>query len=428
MRLFEYFITTAAMSAQAKVLDIQKHLEKMTSSGADQGPAMSMLKILEDIPMDLDILSNTRIGMTVNLLRKAAKDKELVIMAKALIKKWKKYLPEGGEGRVSPTNPVPTSTTISEEVKRSQDDSDGESAPKKPRRESTTEVALKPRRESTTEVAIKPTPKPSSPPFKNSAKTITSFPPVSTTDAVRLKCRELLENAIKGDGNLPEATNDPEFLSEQLEEQIFKEFNNTEIKYKNRVRSRVANLRDAKNPNLRLNFLVGDISPMRLARMTAEEMASDELKATRTKFVQEAINDAQLAVNPGTKTDLLKCGKCGKRDCTYNQLQTRSADEPMTTFVFCNICSHRWGYMILLNTFTKYIMHILVFINCFKFCTDGNFAKPLHRSRTPVHRSHQYLYRIYKMDGYFLCKNTPGRMEEMGIQTRSHAIEIPIYD
>ena len=28
--------------------------------------------------------------------------------------------------------------------------------------------------------------------------------------------------------------------------------------------------------------------------------------------------------------------------CTYYQLQTRSADEPMTTFVTCINCGNRW--------------------------------------------------------------------------------------
>lgn len=48
-------------------------------------------------------------------------------------------------------------------------------------------------------------------------------------------------------------------------------------------------------------------------------MASDEMKSLRNKFLKEAINDAQLATVQGTKTDLLKCGKCKKRNCTYNQ-------------------------------------------------------------------------------------------------------------
>ena len=40
----------------------------------------------------------------------------------------------------------------------------------------------------------------------------------------------------------------------------------------------------------------------------------------------------------------VQCGRCGKSSCSYNQLQTRSADEPMTTFVFCNDCGHRWKF------------------------------------------------------------------------------------
>ena len=37
-----------------------------------------------------------------------------------------------------------------------------------------------------------------------------------------------------------------------------------------------------------------------------------------------------------------KCGKCKSMKTTYYQLQTRSADEPMTTFVTCHNCNNRW--------------------------------------------------------------------------------------
>lgn len=51
---------------------------------------------------------------------------------------------------------------------------------------------------------------------------------------------------------------------------IFQELKNTDMKYKNRVRSRIANLKDAKNPNLRKNVLCGNIPPDKFAKMTAE--------------------------------------------------------------------------------------------------------------------------------------------------------------
>lgn len=41
-------------------------------------------------------------------------------------------------------------------------------------------------------------------------------------------------------------------------------------------------------------------------------------------------------------TDDFVCGKCKSTKCTYYQLQTRSADEPMTTFVTCLDCGNRF--------------------------------------------------------------------------------------
>uniref|UniRef100_A0A8B9MPR8 Transcription elongation factor A3 n=1 Tax=Accipiter nisus TaxID=211598 RepID=A0A8B9MPR8_9AVES len=114
------------------------------------------------------------------------------------------------------------------------------------------------------------------------------------------------------------------------------------MKYRNRVRSRISNLKDPKNPSLRRNVLCGAILPSLIARMTAEEMASDELKELRNAMTQEAIREHQMAKTGGTVTDLFQCGKCKKKNCTYNQVQTRSADEPMTTFVLCNECGNRW--------------------------------------------------------------------------------------
>uniref|UniRef100_A0AC11CMJ7 Transcription elongation factor A1 n=1 Tax=Ovis aries TaxID=9940 RepID=A0AC11CMJ7_SHEEP len=75
-----------------------------------------------------------------------------------------------------------------------------------------------------------------------------------------------------------------------------------------------------------------------------QEMASDELKEMRKNLTKEAIREHQMAKTGGTQTDLFTCGKCKKKNCTYTQVQTRSADEPMTTFVVCNECGNRWKF------------------------------------------------------------------------------------
>lgn len=47
-------------------------------------------------------------------------------------------------------------------------------------------------------------------------------------------------------------------------------------------------------------------------------------------------------INKEMATDIYLCMRCHKRECSYYQLQTRSADEPMTTFVTCLNCGKRW--------------------------------------------------------------------------------------
>jgi DNA-directed RNA polymerase subunit M/transcription elongation factor TFIIS len=43
-------------------------------------------------------------------------------------------------------------------------------------------------------------------------------------------------------------------------------------------------------------------------------------------------------------TDAYKCGKCGERKCKVTQMQTRSADEPMTVFVTCLVCGNTFKH------------------------------------------------------------------------------------
>lgn len=95
------------------------------------------------------------------------------------------------------------------------------------------------------------------------------------------------------------------------------------MKYRNRVRSRISNLKDPRNPGLRRNVLSGAISAGLIAKMTAEEMASDELRELRNAMTQEAIREHQMAKTGGTTTDLFQCSKCKKKNCTYNQVWWR---------------------------------------------------------------------------------------------------------
>jgi transcription elongation factor S-II len=81
----------------------------------------------------------------------------------------------------------------------------------------------------------------------------------------------MLGSALQGSGDMPDGVVAmPESLAEQLEDAIYAEFKNTNAQYKTRIRSRVYNLKDAKNPELRINVLTGVISPKKLAVMSSE--------------------------------------------------------------------------------------------------------------------------------------------------------------
>ncbi|XP_067261817.1 transcription elongation factor A protein 3 isoform X15 [Chanodichthys erythropterus] len=482
------------MTREEDLLRIAKKLDKMVSRNNMDG-ALDLLRELKNFNMTLKLLQDTRIGMSVNGIRKHCTDEDVVNLAKILIKNWKKLLESaqnqksektnengshpskqsGSPNRISPEResrakkeidpnaplpplpfhlhppqkremkkerketadpsaplpPVPlhlqpptkrpSLDTNKDKEKERKDTSDPKrrtsehnekdrkdtrhSKPlKRPsmklkieRKDSTDSKKLHPRklsiegrreskdstdsksshhllkrqssetklerRDSTnsrsgnspqakkySESKSKPeTPKtPTTPTSPLSPSLSSSVGPLSprlqTGDSIRDKCIEMLTAALRTDDDFKDYGANCEGMAAEIEDHIYQEIKATDMKYKNRVRSRISNLKDPKNPNLRKNVLAGAIELSRIATMTAEEMASDELKQLRNVLTQEAIREHQMAKTGGTTTDLLQCGKCRKKNCTYNQVQTRSADEPMTTFVLCNECGNRWKF------------------------------------------------------------------------------------
>jgi len=57
---------------------------------------------------------------------------------------------------------------------------------------------------------------------------------------------------------------------------------------------------------------------------------------------QKNIEKRQLEGNKSMATEQFLCTRCFKRECTYYEMQTRSADEPMTIFINCLNCGKNW--------------------------------------------------------------------------------------
>jgi len=330
--LLKPYLRTLKMGLEEDVLKIGKKLEKKISND-ECDSALDVLERLKETKMSLEVLQKTKIGMTVNNLRKQTKDDQVIATAKALIKNWKKLLPDStGSGGSTPSKSSATAesadTSNSAPVVSTKSAGEGEKR----------EVDVGGDSGSST-------PKDESEASGNEGKSGSVSEMVSyTSDPVRLKCREMLCTALQANKPKDSEGMDYKGMGGQIEDAIFENFGDTGMKYKNCVRSRVFNLKDTKNPMLSHNVMCGLISSEKLATMTSEEMASSEMKTLREEFTKEGIKDHQMAKTGGTNTSLFKCGRCGKSDCSYNQLQTRSADEPMTTFVFCNNCGHRWKF------------------------------------------------------------------------------------
>lgn len=106
--------------------------------------------------------------------------------------------------------------------------------------------------------------------------------------------------------------------------------------YLTHLRSIIANL----NPEILKQIESGDIKPHQVAFMTHHEMRPEKWAALIDAKSKRDKN--KFEVNLSAATDTFTCRKCKGNQCTYMQLQTRSADESMTTYVTCIICSTRW--------------------------------------------------------------------------------------
>lgn len=65
---------------------------------------------------------------------------------------------------------------------------------------------------------------------------------------------------------------------------------------------------------------------------------------TREKLRIDELHRVALNTTDENYEGLFKCNKCKSKKTTYYQMQTRSADEPMTTFVTCINCTNRWKF------------------------------------------------------------------------------------
>jgi transcription elongation factor S-II len=107
--------------------------------------------------------------------------------------------------------------------------------------------------------------------------------------------------------------------------------------YLDHLRSIYINL---KNDKLIEQVVSGEIKSHTIAFMSHHEMQPERwAEMIRLKSIRDK---SKFEINLEACTDTFTCRKCKSKKCSYYQMQTRSADEPMTTFVSCLECGCRW--------------------------------------------------------------------------------------
>lgn len=125
----------------------------------------------------------------------------------------------------------------------------------------------------------------------------------------------------------------------ELEEAFYRE-----SKYRNKVSDFLKVLNSPNKDDLRIaeRLLSGDLKPEQVARFTSDDYMTAAEREKNQQYREEAFNESVVFKPAPVQSELFECRKCGSKNVSYYQLQTRSADEPMTNFCTCQSCGARW--------------------------------------------------------------------------------------
>ena len=95
-------------------------------------------------------------------------------------------------------------------------------------------------------------------------------------------------------------------------------------------------LHDAVPPE-ELTFVSDEV----MAQGTIVERVQRQEKERHEAYIN-MLKEKEDAVERTQAESVIHCRKCASANLNFVQVQTRSADEPMTCFLTCNACGHRW--------------------------------------------------------------------------------------
>eukprot|EP00914_Ancora_sagittata_P000013 GHVO01000023.1.p1 GENE.GHVO01000023.1~~GHVO01000023.1.p1 ORF type:complete len:308 (+),score=46.88 GHVO01000023.1:316-1239(+) len=301
--------------------DILRYKEAVADTTASADDILEVLGLLDGISVDRSVLSSTKIGIAVGKLRKH-NDNRVAKQSRTLVDKWKDFVGHaaekqkvsGSEAAPKSDSPVPASAEVPNMWQE----------------------------------------EPSGADQKETDFETLEFQGPLTSDPRRNKAREVLFRSFITGVPKEQQSSMHAVEIERIAASIEDALNDVHVdkagslkEYGNQLRAIKSNLGDKKNSELNVRIYMGAIQAESLATMTSVEMASDAKKRQRQKAKKNAIEACQSdwdLRNIKRAAGQFPCGKCKSQNTVYFQMQTRSADEPMTTYVNCLECGNRWKF------------------------------------------------------------------------------------
>ncbi|TAQ84734.1 hypothetical protein B7494_g6934 [Chlorociboria aeruginascens] len=288
--------------------DLVSHIKALQKAVAEKEPASNVLTILETLNKEVkateELLRATKAGMVVAKQR-ANPNKDVARLASEIVNKWKKTVEaqKHKKPKMAASSPAPGSISSPSAVAETK----GFTGDTSKRKWETEQVDTK-----------------------------------RTGVPARDACIGLIYNGLA-------------FMSEEsatriivkaidVEKAAYDKYGGETTEYRSKLRSLFQNLKNVTNRELSPRVLSGEITPEKFVTMSHEELKSAELREVEKKLNKENMSKAQVPMAEKSISDALRCGKCGQKKVSYSQAQTRSADEPMTTFCECTVCGNRWKF------------------------------------------------------------------------------------
>ncbi|EJF62023.1 transcription elongation factor [Dichomitus squalens] len=295
-------------------VELKPLVKALNSASTDEETVTILNTLKQQAKITEAVLRESKAGLAVGKLRQHS-SKQVSELAKEIVKKWKT------------------------EVEREKQASGGKSGAKPP----AAKKAASSSAAATPSTPVTPTASNAGGKFSDTRSAKSDGVKVEFTgDKTRDKCAELIYDALVFDSGAPSEL----ILSraKDIEKTVLADNGGANANYKAKIRSLFVNLKDKNNPGLRECVISGELPVSKLCKMSSADMASEERKAADAKIKEENLFKTLGAGEQEAETDAFQCPRCKQRKCRYRQQQTRSADEPMTTFVTCTVCKNRWKF------------------------------------------------------------------------------------